>query len=134
VQEGLTNALTLQSTQHLRELWVRHCVPPLLGPNVQSRPLSFPVEGQAILCLVRLPCLVKFIEADVASSLLVEEAENDLVLGVGFREQVLEDTPIVDVDPALPLTICDLEQDAILVALDFVLLADAPLASPRTRP
>ena len=109
-------------------------MPPLLGPNVQSRPFSFPVEGKAVLGLVRLPCVVELVEVDVASALLVEEAENDLVLGVGFCEQVLEDTPVVDVDLALALAVCDLEKDAILVALDFVLLADAPLASLCFRP
>lgn len=76
-----------------------------------------------------LPCIVEFIKVDVASALLVEEAENDLVLGIGFRKQVLKDTPVMYVNPALSLTICDLEQNAILVALDFVLLADASLAS-----
>lgn len=77
-----------------------------------------------------LPCVVELVEVDVASAILVEEAEDDLVLGVGFREQVLEDTPIVDIDSSLPLAVCNLEQDAVLVALDFVLMAGAPLASP----
>lgn len=83
---------------------------------------------------MRLPCIVKLVEIDIAGTLLVEEAENDLVLGVRFCEQVLEDTPVVYVDPALALAVCNLEQNAILVALDFVLLADALLASPCFRP
>jgi hypothetical protein len=106
----------------------------LLGANVQSGPLGLPIEGQAFLCLVCPPCVVKFVKADVAGSLLVEEAEDDLVLGVWFREQVLEDTPVMDVDLAPLFAVCNLEQDAVLVALDLVLRADAPLASPCLRP
>jgi hypothetical protein len=106
----------------------------LLGANVQRGPLAVPVEGQAVFCLVGAPCVVELVKVDVAGALLVEEAEDDLVLCVGLGEQVLEDTPVVDVDLALALAVCDLEQDAILVALDFVLLADAPLASPCFRP
>jgi hypothetical protein len=106
----------------------------LLGANVQGGPLGLPVEGQAFLCLVRLPCFVELVEVDVAGAFLVEEAEDDLVLGVWLREQVLEDTPVVNVDLTLLLAVGDLEQDAILVALDLVLRADAPLASPCLRP
>ena len=106
----------------------------LLGANVQSGPLGLPVEGQAFFCLVHLPCLVELVEVDVAGAFLVKEAEYDLVLGVWFRKQVLEDTPVMNVDLALPFAVCDLEQDAVLVALDLVLRADAPLASPCLRP
>ena len=105
-----------------------------LVANIQSCPLSLPVEGQAVFCLVRLPCVVELVEVDVAGALLVEEAENDLVLGIRFREQILENTPVMDVDFPLLLAVCDLEEDAILVALDFVLVTDAPLASPCYRP
>lgn len=134
MQERLSNALALQPAQHLRKLWVRHSMTVLLGANVQSGPLGLPIEGQALLCLVHLPCLVELVEVDVAGAFLVEEAEDDLVLGVWLREQVLEDTPVMDVDLSLLLAVCDLEQDAVLVALDLVLRADAPLASPCLRP
>lgn len=134
VQKSLSDALALQASQHLRELGVRHGVPVLLRANVQCCPLGFPVERQAVFRLVRLPCVVEFVKVDVAGSFLVEEAENDLVLGVRFRKQVLENTPVVDVDLALLFAVCNLEQDAILVALDLVLLAGVPLASPCFRP
>jgi hypothetical protein len=57
----------------------------LLRPDIQSCPLAFPVEGQALVCLVCLPCLVELVEVDVAGAVLVEKAEDDLVLGVGLR-------------------------------------------------
>ena len=96
-------------------------MPVLLGANVQRGPAALPVEGQAVLGLVRLPCLVEVVEVDVAGAFLVEEAEDDLVLGVWLREQVLEDGPVVDVDLTLLVAVGDLEEDAILVPLDLVL-------------
>ena len=101
-------------------------MPVLLGANVQRGPAALPVEGQAVLGLVRLPCLVEVVEVDVAGPLLVEEAEDDLVLGVGFREEVLEDGPVMDADSALPVAVGYSEEDAVLVALDFVLWEGAP--------
>lgn len=77
---------------------------------------------------MRLPCLVEVVEVDVAGPLLVEEAEDDLVLGVGFGEQVLEDRPVVDADLALLVAIGNLEENAILVPLDLVLEAGTSLA------
>ena len=103
-------------------------MPVLLGANVQRGPAALPVEGQAVLGLVRLPCLVEVVEVDVAGPLLVEEAEDDLALGVGFGEQVLEDGPVMDADLALLVAIGDLEEDAILVPLDLVLEAGTSLA------
>lgn len=105
-------------------------MPVLLGSNVQCRPLAVPVEGQAVFGPVCAPCVVELIETDVTGTLLVKEAENDFVLGVWFRKQVLENTPVVDVDLALLFAVCNLKQDAVLVALDFVLMTSAPLVSP----
>lgn len=72
------------------------------------------------------PCVVECVEVDVAGPVLVEEAEDDLVLGVGFREKVLEDGPVLYADPALSVAVGYGEEDAILVALDFVLWRGAP--------
>jgi hypothetical protein len=74
---------------------------------------------------VRLPYVVEFVKVDVTSALLVKEAENDFVLGVRLREQVLENTPVVDVDFPLLLAVSDLKEDTVLVPLNFVLVADA---------
>lgn len=126
VREALPDALALQPSQHLGELWVGHGMPVFLAANIERSPVAFPVEGQAVLRLVRLPCLVELVEVDVARPVLVEEAENNLVLGVGFREQVLEDRPVMDVDSALPVAVGYSEEDAVLVALDFVLWRGAP--------
>jgi hypothetical protein len=70
---------------------------------------------------VCLPCLIEFVEVDVAGALLVEETENDLVLGVGLREKVLEHGPVVNVYSALAVAVGDGKEYAVLVALDFVL-------------
>jgi hypothetical protein len=121
VHEALSDSLTLQPSQHLGELRVRHGMPVLLGPDVQRSPLAFPVEGQAVLRLVCLPCRVELVKVDVAGPVLIEEAEDDLVLGVGFREEVLEDGPVMDSNLALPVAVGYSKQNAVLVALDFVL-------------
>ena len=79
-----------------------------------------------------LPCLVEFVKVDVACAPPVEEAEHNLVLGVGLCEQVLEDGPVVDADLALLVAIGDLEENAILVPLNLVLGAVALLAEANT--
>jgi hypothetical protein len=71
---------------------------------------------------VRLPYLEKVVKLNVSGPLLVEKTEDDFVLGVGLREEVLEDTPILQGDAPLPFSISDLEQDSVLVSLDLVLL------------
>jgi len=108
-------------------------MPVLLRPNVKRGPAALPVKGQAVLGLVRLPCLVEVVKVDVAGPPLIEEAENDLVLGVGLRKQVLEDGPVMDADLALLVAVGYLEEDAILETLDLVLETGAPLASILTR-
>jgi hypothetical protein len=101
-------------------------MPVLLASNIEGRPLALPVEGQAVLGLVCLPCLVEVVEVDVSGPVLVEEAEDNLVLGIGFREEVLEDGPVVDGDLALPVAVGYGKQDAVLETLDFVLWRGAP--------
>lgn len=128
VGEALADPLALQPSQQLGELGVGHGVPVLLGANVQRGPTALPIKGQAVLGLVRLPCVVEVVKVDVAGALLVEEAEDDLVLGVGFGEQVLEDGPVVHADLALLVAVGDLEEDAILEPLDLVLEAGTSLA------
>jgi hypothetical protein len=70
---------------------------------------------------VCLPCLVELVKVDIAGPLLVEEAEDDLVLGVGFRQEILKDRPVMNADPALPVAVGYGEQNTVLVALDFML-------------
>lgn len=96
-------------------------MPVLLAANVERRPIAFPVEGQAVFGLVFPPCRVEVIKVDVAGSVGVEEAEDNLVLGIGFREEVLEDGPVVYADPSFAVSIGNLEQNAILIPLDLVL-------------
>jgi hypothetical protein len=125
IQESLPHTLALQTAQHLRELWVGHRMSLVLCANVQCRPLAIPVERQAILALVCFPYIIEVVEVDDAGPILVEEAEDDFVLGVRFRKQVLEDAPVLEGDAPLPVAVGDLEEDAILVSPDLVLLRNA---------
>lgn len=121
VYKGLSDTLSLQPTQHLCELRIGHNVSLVLGANVQGRPVSLPVEREAIFALVRPPCLVELVEIDVARAVSVEEAEDDFILGVWLRKQVLEDSPVLEGHFALLIAVCDVEKNTVLEALDFVL-------------
>ena len=121
MHKGLSDALSLQSTKHLRELGIGHDVPLVLGANVQRRPVSLPVEGETVFALVCLPCLVELVKVNVAGAVAVEEAEDDFVFRVWFGEQVLENGPVLERDLALLVAVGDVEQDAVLVSLDLVL-------------
>lgn len=51
----------------------------------------------------------------------VEQAESDFVFGIGLREEVFEGAPVPDRHLASSSSVCDVEQNAILLPLDFVL-------------
>lgn len=57
----------------------------VLASNVQLGPLTVPVEWYAVWPLVELVELAEIVILDLAEALDVEQAECDLVLGVGLR-------------------------------------------------
>jgi hypothetical protein len=134
--KGLADALALQPAQHLRELLVVHAVALGLAANVQLGPLAVPVKGDAVGPLVELVQPAKVIVLDGAEALDVEEAECDLVLGVGLAEEVLKVRPVAERHPALVRAVRHAEEDRVLLALDLVLLAEAGQSSgsPELRP
>jgi hypothetical protein len=92
-----------------------------LAPDVQAGPLAVPVEGDGVGALVHLVEAAEVVILDGAEAVDVEEAEGDLVLGVGLAEQVLEEA-IVGEGQATPVgAVGDVEQDRVLLALDLVL-------------
>jgi hypothetical protein len=97
-------------------------VPLILGAAVEGGPLRVPVEGQAIFSFVCSPYIIEVLKLDIAGPVLVEEAEDDFVLGVRLRKQVLEDAPVGESDAPGAAAVCDQEEDAILVSLDLVLV------------
>lgn len=119
--ESLADALALQTTQHLGELRVVHMVALLLAANVQLGPFALPVKRNAVGALVELIELSEVLVLDIAGSIDVEEAEGDLVLGVGLDQEVLKGGPLGEGNLAGTLTVGDAEQNSVLFALDFVL-------------
>ena len=119
--EGLADALAHQASQHLRELVVVHVVPLGLAADVQARPLAVPVERDAVGALVELVEPAEVVIFYGAEALDVEEAEGDLILGIGLVEEVLEMGIVGQGQPALVGAVGDVEQDRVLLALDFVL-------------
>lgn len=65
--------------------------------------------------------LFEAVEVDQTSLGVAEEAERNIVFGVGFCEKVVEDGPVVDVNTVLLATIGNAEKDRVLFAFDFVL-------------
>ena len=126
--EGLTDALALQAAQHLRELVVVHAVPLGLAADVQAGPLAVPVKRNAVGALVELVEPAEVVIFYGAEALDVEEAEGDLILGIGLVEDVLEVAIVGQGQPALVCAVGDVEQDRVLLALDFVLRRIRPLA------
>lgn len=119
--ESLADALALQTAQHLGELRVVEVVALLLAANVELGPFAVPVEGNVVGALVELVETAEIIVLDVAGAVDVKQSKGDFVLGVGFGEEVLKDGPIGEVDSSCALAIGNVEEDSVLVALDFVL-------------
>jgi hypothetical protein len=96
-------------------------VPFVLAADVEGRPFRTPVKWQTVRALVYAPILKEVVVVDVTRPISIEEAEDDLVLGVRLREEVLEDGPILNSDSALAFAIRYGEEDTIMEALDLVL-------------
>lgn len=93
----------------------------LLSSQVQRRPVAVPIEGDGIAGLVARIDFLEGVEVHLTGRRVGEEAEGDFIFGVGFREKVVEDTPVRESDAALVVAIGDVEQNRVLVALDLVL-------------
>lgn len=114
VLKGLPHPLALQAAKHLRELWIGHVVPVLAAANVEARPSRVPVEGNRRLALVEAVEALELVQGDDAGALCVEEAEGNLVLGVGLGEQILKRRPVGQVYPPSSFAVCHTEQNGIL--------------------
>ena len=68
-------------------------MPVSLSSHIQLRPVAIPVERNAGL-ITRIHFL-EFVEIDVAGHRIGEEAEGDLVLGIGLRKKVVEEAPVL---------------------------------------
>ena len=90
-----------------------------LAADIELRPVTIPVEGDA--GLVARVHLFEFIEVHLARRRVGEETESDFVFSIGLREDVVEVGPVLYADAVLVSAIGDLEEDAVLVALDLVL-------------
>ena len=122
MQESLSYPLTLQPSQHLRELGVRHGMPVLLAAEVEGGPVGVPVEGDGVGGLV---AGVEFFEGgkvDVAGNGVGEEAEGDVVFGVRLQEEIIEDVPVGEGDAAAAGCVGNGEEEGVLLAVDFVLV------------
>lgn len=92
--ESLSDALTLETAQHLTELRVVERVTVLLVADIDLGPIRFPVEGKVVGALVELVESAEIVILDSAIALDVEQTEGDLVFGIGLAEEVLEHSPV----------------------------------------
>lgn len=93
----------------------------LFPTRIQTRPLAVPVEGDAVRSLIDLVELSELVVLDGASTLDIEEAEGNLIFRIGLDQEVLERAPVLKVDLASVLSICNSEEDRILFSLYLVL-------------
>ena len=93
----------------------------LLAANVQLSPFRVPVKGNALGTLVELIQATEIIVLDITSAVNVKQAEGNLVLGIGFQEEVLEDAPVREGNFTLVLGIGNAEENGVLLPIDFVL-------------
>lgn len=73
------------------------------------------------MCAVTGIFFLEGVEVDQAGLFVCEQLEGNIVFGVGLREEVVEDGPVVDVNAVLLATIGNGEEDGVLLALDLVL-------------
>jgi hypothetical protein len=64
------------------------------------------------------------VKADGTDAVNVEQSEGDFIFGVGLNEDVVIDSPFNKGDLAALFSIGDLEEDRILLPLDFMLFRD----------
>lgn len=102
----------------------------LLPPRVEGSPFRAPVEGYAALSLVEIVQFLDCLMLDSAGAFDIEQAEGDLVLCVWFREEVLECSPIVQIDPPSSPPVRNPEQDPVLLAFYLVLNIEEEMVSP----
>lgn len=92
-----------------------------LSTQIQLCPVTVPVEGDGAGSLILRVNILERVEVDQAAAWVCEQAESDLVLGIWLLKQVVEDGPVSEGDATLALTVGDLEEDGVLIALDLVL-------------
>lgn len=80
--EGLTNSLSLQTSQHLCELRICHVMSLLLSPNVQRCPFAVPVERYTVYSFIELIQLFEVIKLDYPGTTNVEQSKGNLILGI----------------------------------------------------
>lgn len=119
--EGLPDALSLQSSKHLRKLRVCHAVSVSFPAGIERCPVRVPVEWNGILGAVAGVCLFEGVEVDEPGGGVGEETESDLVLGVWLGQEVVEGAPIGEGDATSLAAVCNGEQNSIVLALDLVL-------------
>ena len=110
VKERLSHTLSLETAQHLCELRVCHRMPMPFAAQIQLRPVAVPVEGNCVARLVARIALLEAAEVHLAGGGVCEEAEGDVVFGIGFCQEIVEDAPVLDGNASIVVAIGDAEQ------------------------
>lgn len=92
-----------------------------LCADVQRGPLGVPIERKTVLAPVGIIYLLEGFKLDESGPLFIEKAKGNLILGIGFRKEVIEEGPVVQRDATSSTAVCDLKEKSILLALDFML-------------
>lgn len=93
----------------------------LTPARVQRSPCGVPVKRNALLGSRLAEQALHILPLDGACPLDVEQAEGNLVLGIGLSEEVLERGPVAKGQSTRLSRIGNLEEDRVLIPLDLVL-------------
>jgi hypothetical protein len=122
VLESLTNALALQTTQHLCKLLICHGMSSALSAKVETGPRTIEVERQAVLTALLVVDSLQVFDIDCAGVVDVKQTEDHEVLrSIRSVEDVVECSVFILSDSPFGSTVCDKEEGAVLFARDLVL-------------
>lgn len=88
----------------------------------QPGSIAVPVEGTAALSLIQLIEPAEVLVLYSTKAFNTKESEIDLVFGVRLVEEIFEIDSVLHGNTALARAVCNLEEEAILVALDLVVV------------
>jgi hypothetical protein len=124
--ESLSYPLSLQPPEHLRELWVGEIMSSLLAPTVEGSPFTIPIKRYAIWAFVYLIQALQIVIFHRSRPVQIEKPKGNLVFSVRLCKQVLEPSPVQEIDPACSAPVRNAEEDGILLTLDLVLYGKTP--------
>ena len=104
-----------------------------LASIIQRCPFAVPVKRYGVRALVDIVQLLEIVVLYTSRTLLIKQAECNLIFCVWLRKKIIEYRPVSKCDPSGLSPISDLEEDRILLSPDFMLSNEKLLALKHTK-